>query len=1178
MFEILGYTNLNKIYESDNSLVFRGICQQDESPVIIKILKQDYPTKEAIARYKLEYQLVSSLQLQGTVRAKSLEKYQNTLAIIFEDDGCESLRLLLSQRKLPLQEFLEIGIQITQTLAEIHAENIIHHDINPANIIIHPQTQQVKIIDFGIATILTRETPNLCHPNILEGTLAYISPEQTGRMNRVIDYRTDFYSLGVTFYEMLTHQLPFAAADAMELVHCHLAKQAIIPHLINPEIPPDISNIIIKLLSKTAEERYHSAIGIQADLQECLRQLKQTGKILEFSLAQQDISDKFQISQKLYGRETEIATLKAVVERVSQGTSELILISGYSGIGKTALVQEIYQPLTQKRGYFISGKYNQLQRNIPYSALIQAWRELMRQLLTETEAEIAAWKEKMLAAVQSNGQVIINVIPEVELIIGAQPDVPELPPKEAQNRFNLVFQNFISVFTQKEHPVVIFIDDLQWADIASLNLIEYLMTQQQKKYLLLIGAYRDNEVSQAHPLFLTLDNIKKAEVTINYLYLEPLEITSISQLISDSLKCKQERALPLAKLGLEKTAGNPFFLIEFLKFIYNKQLLNFNITQREWEWNIARIKAAPIAENVVELMADKITELPESTQQILKLAACIGNQFDLFLLSVINNSNLVITEQKLRNAVQEGLVVPIGNSYKLISAQLIDADTRVAYKFIHDRVQQAAYSLIPEQQKPAIHLKIGQLLLQNSSIQEQEEKMFDIVNQLNNAIDVIDHQHQRDELAKLNLIAAKKAKASTAYQSAFIYLQKSVQLLAANRWEKQYDLTLIIYIEVAEAAYLCGQYQEMEQFVSIGLQNAKLTLDKIKIYEVKIVALITQRKLIEAIQLGIKVLKFLGINFPQNPSKLNIMMGLFTLKLHLLDKRIDELINLSDIQNLEKKTAIRIINIIASAAYIAKPELFPLLTFKIISLSIKYGSDDKVLLMYLYYGIILCGTIGDIESGYKFGQLGFKFLQKLNAQKLGTRILVILSYGIRHWKEHCRQTLPALLEAYVLGIETGDLEYSAYAIGIYATYAWMVGKELVTLGEELSKYADTVNKIHQGININNINLSRQMLLNLMGESKKPCYLIGKLYDEIERLSIDIAVNDRNSIFHIYLYKLILCFLFEDYEQAIENSQNAKKYFEGAAGSMSIPVLYFYDSLSNLSGYKKTLKSNKNKYF
>ncbi len=568
MSALLGYQIIVQIYESAKALVYRGIREEDNQAVILKFLKEDYPTPEEILRYKQEYKITHNLSVEGVVKAYSLEKNQNTPVIIFEDFGGESLKILMNNNAFALKEFLFLAIKITEILGEIHSRHIIHKDINPSNIVFNPYTKQLKIIDFGISTILSRENPTIKNPNILEGTLAYISPEQTGRMNRLLDYRADFYSLGVTCYELLTCQLPFDTTDAMELVHCHIAKQPVPPHELNPDIPKAVSDIVMKLLAKTAEERYQSAWGIKADLEECLFQLQNNSKISDFPLCLYDISDKFQIPQKLYGREAEVETLLAAFERVSgegvggeedtqdTGTreggnaanekfsasvsllptaqspfpakSEMMLVSGYSGIGKSALVQEIYKPITKRKGYFISGKFDQFQRNIPYSAFVSAFSNLARQLLIETEASLAQWREKLLAAFGTNGQVIIDVIPELELIVGKQTEVPELAASEAQNRFNVVFQNFIRVFTQPEHPLVMFIDDLQWADVASLKLIKLLMSAPNSQYLFFMGAYRDNEVNVAHPLMLTVDEIREAGVRIERIFLSPQDLPNWS--------------------------------------------------------------------------------------------------------------------------------------------------------------------------------------------------------------------------------------------------------------------------------------------------------------------------------------------------------------------------------------------------------------------------------------------------------------------------------------------------------------------------------------------------------------------------------------------------------------------------------------------------------------------------
>ena len=731
MITIPNYQINEKIFESPNTLVYRGHRNEDNQQVILKVLRENYPTPVKLTHYRQEYEITRNLNIEGVINTYGLEKYQNTLMIVLEDFGGQSLKDLFKS-PLDIAEFLALAIQITEILGEIHAANVINKDINPSNIILNPTTRQLKIIDFGISTVLPRENQTLKNPEQLEGTLAYLSPEQTGRMNRVLDYRTDFYSLGVTFYELLTQRLPFESQDAMKLVHCHLAKQPTQPHDLNPDIPPAIANIILKLLAKTAEERYQSAWGLQTDLQEYKLQFARDGKV-ELSLGQHDLSEKLQLPQKLYGREYEIKTLLTAFERASQGQREMMLVTGYAGIGKSSLVQEIHKPITEKRGYFISGKFDQLQRNIPYAAFVNAFADLMRQLLTESETQLQSWKEKILAAAGPNGQVIIGVIPEVELIVGKQPDVPQLPPAESQNRFNLVFQNFIKVFTQPEHPLVIFLDDLQWVDSASLKLIQLLMESTDIHALFLIGVYRDNEVSAVHPLKLTLKEIQTAKVVVNQILLEPLALKHVNQLIAETLHSDLGKASPLAELVHTKTGGNPFFMNEFLKSLYDAKFLE--VKQGHWQWDLAQIQARDFTDNVVELMAEKIQKLSAATQQALKFAACIGNQFDLTTLATVLEKTPQKTVADLQQAFINGQL--LATNKRLLTEIDLETDNWsliTESRFAHDRIQQAAYSLISDEQKPVVHRKIGQLLLKNIPLDEREHKISDIVYQLNQGI------------------------------------------------------------------------------------------------------------------------------------------------------------------------------------------------------------------------------------------------------------------------------------------------------------------------------------------------------------------------------------------------------------------------------------------------------------
>ncbi len=759
-FGISGYRLTEQLAESSALLVYRGYREADEEPVVLKILREVYPAPERIAWFKREYQVTRKLNLTGVVKAYACfcEQQQQLTVMVLEDFGGDSLARLGIAGTLELREFLELAIAIIQILAQIHAAHIIHKDINPSNIILNPTTKVVKIIDFGISTVLSQENSTFCHPNILEGTLPYMSPEQTGRMNRTIDYRSDFYSLGVTFYELLTGRLPFESNDPLELVHCHLAKQP--PPLrksTNREIPQVIGEIVMKLMEKNPEDCYQSAYGIQGDLELCLHQLQTKGQIDYFPLGKHDISDKFYIPQKLYGREREINTLLAAFERVArdggdgemgemgrwgdgeaegdkrkitkQPTTnnqiEMILISGSAGVGKSALVNEVHKPITAKRGNFISGKFDQYQRNIPYSAISQAFNQLCNHLLSESTATFRKWQHKILAAVGNKGQVLIDVIPNLELVIGQQQAVPQVGLQETQNRFNLVCQSFIKVLCQPEHPLVLFIDDLQWADTASLSLLRTIMSDKEIQHLLIIGAYRDNEVDARHPLKITLDDIKQESGLLSAIDLEKLDNYQVNALIAESLACTTTACQPLTDLIYTKTQGNPFFTIEFLRSLYFEGFLSFNPTERQWQWDLSPIQAKNITSNVVELMAGKISLLTQRTQRILQLAACIGNTFDLSTLAIISQYQPTVVWADLLPALQAGLVVPLNEQYKLIELTAIEdlqAADGVRFKFLHDQVQQAAYYLMDEDQRQATHLQIGRLLDGNTKLAELYEQ------------------------------------------------------------------------------------------------------------------------------------------------------------------------------------------------------------------------------------------------------------------------------------------------------------------------------------------------------------------------------------------------------------------------------------------------------------------------
>ena len=1236
MIILPGYQLTETLQQAAHTIICRGYRKQDGKPVLIKTSLTDHPIPKEVAQLKHEYEITKKLNAEGILKPQSLENYDHRLVLIFEGFSGEFLEKNIHSHQIKLSSFLAIAIQLAKIIEHFHKNKIIHKDIKPQNILLNLETNKVKITDFSIASLLDREYQTVSKIGLLEGTLDYMSPEQTGRMNRAIDYRTDFYSLGVTFYQILTGRLPFQSTDPMEVVHFHIAKQPVPPHELNPEIPLIISEIVIRLLAKTAEDRYQSALGLRMDLETCLKMWQATGQIEQFPLGRQDISGKFQIPQKLYGREAEVATLIGAFERVSQpipsaliqeemlqgrgwqkGQVEMMLVSGYSGIGKSSLVHEIHKPITRHRGYFICGKFDQFKRNIPYAPLIHAFQELIRQILTESQGQIEIWKTKLLQKLGVNGQVIIDIIPEIELIIGSQPAVPQLPPAEAQNRFNLAFKQFINVFTTQAHPLVLFLDDLQWADSTSLKLIQLLLTDSDSEYLLIIGAYRDNEVGPVHPLMIALDNVKNAGTVVNKLVLKSLDFASINRLVADTLSCSEKRAEPLSQQVFQKTNGNPFFATQFLKSLYEEGLLQYNFTTSDqgenvrgyWQCDIAKIKTLAVSDNVVEFMASQLRKLPKKTQEVLTIAACIGYQFDLKTLSITCEKLPGEAATDLWQALVEGLVLPLSEIYKffrLDESGVVDADLApnlknqlinsreklslkdsdvcgtmspesCSYKFLHDRVQQAAYSLIPETDKPGIHLKIGQRLLKETNSCELEEKIFDIVNNLNSGIDLITNQLERDELASLNLMAGCKAKSATAYEPALKYLSIGLRLLTESSWQSHYDLTLKLHLEALEAEYINTNFERATYLSEIILLHANTLLEKIKVYELKIPFHYSQNNPRLAIETARDVLKMLGISLPKEPSKPSILLELIHTKLTLGHKRIEDLADLSEMSDPYKLAAMRLLLAIGPAVANANPALYPLVVFKLVNLSIRYGNSSLSAYGYCMYGMLLSAMLGDIDSGYQFGQLALKLLQRFEAREFKAKVNFLFNTFIRPWKEHLKVALEPSIETFQYGLEIGDIEYACYSISQYLTNLLWSGESLESVAKAQTQYIDVILKYKQDVIADWAKLRHQFVLNLLGRSTEQGRLIGEAFDEDQRLPILVEANNQSGMALIYLAKSILLYWFKDYAQSVENAQLVANYQQTLMGTMYLSEHHFYHALAILKLYPTATKHKQKQY-
>ncbi|MDJ0555149.1 MAG: AAA family ATPase [Microcoleaceae cyanobacterium MO_207.B10] len=1183
MNKILTYLIVEQIYSSNRTVVHRAIEESSQQPVVLKLPNYPYPNFKELTQYRNSYSSTKKLNLPGVVKMLALEQVEKRLMLVMEDFGGISLYENVSNFKTSnltnISEFFHIAIQITNILDQLHQNQVIHKDIKPHNIIINPQTKKIQLIDFSNATHLPKETLEIRNPHTLEGTLAYMSPEQTGRINRGIDYRSDFYSLGITFYELLTGQLPFQSTDPMELVHFHIARQPIPLVELNSSIPETLNNIVLKLMAKIPELRYQTAAGLRHDLKKCHSEWKNTGKITWFDLGQKDNSNRLIIPEKLYGREEEVEILLTAFERIchsSQSPIELMLVGGFSGIGKSALVNEIHQPIIEKKGYFIYGKFDQLQKDIPLAAWVNAFRDLVKQILSESEAKLKAIVAKLQRILGAEAQVIVDVIPELEMLIGKQPPVTKLSPSANQNRFNLLFPKFISVFAEAKHPLVIFLDDLQWADLTSLNLIKLVMEEINIHHLLLICAYRDNEVSASNPFILTIAEIRKLETIINEINLAPLSYAAINSLILDTFNLSPQKSQQLTNKIYQKTQGNPFFTVQFMKSLHKEGLIFYDFKSAKWQYNLAEIKVLAASGDVVDLMVKQLEKLPLSTQEALQLAACIGNQFDLATLSVVFEKSMSETATILWNALSEGLILPEDETYKFyqnvgdnLSENYLDQTTELSiptYYFLHDRIQQAVYSLISQQKKQETHLKIGRLLLENTPTEQQEEKIFEIVNQLNYGIELISSLDQRIELARLNLKAGRKAKISTAYNTAIAYFNLGMNLLPENSWKNQYEITLTFHQEAAEVTYLNGEFEQMDKLVNIVLEKAEQILDKVKVYEIKIQACITLSQLPEALDIALSVLSLLGINIPHNPSQSDIQEYLQTTKTNLQGKNISELINLPLMQDPQKLAAMRILSSIFSLVFVGKPELLPLIASEPINLSLKSGNSPLFAFSCANYGLLLCGVEQDIDTGYQFGRLACELLENFNSKDQKTKVFQVVYHGIEHWKNHIQAIFPHVLEAYKIGLETGELEYAGYAILHYGGYSYLAGISLDKLESEITNNSNSLKQLKQHNNYYYNEICHQAILNLLGNSENPELLSGTAYDEEKFIPFYEEINDRYGLFQIYFHKLILSYLSANFQVSKHYATLAEEYINGVTGLFYFPVCYFYSSLAQLAFY------------
>ncbi len=1141
------------VYESVRSKIFHQPESRWGRPVLRKTLNIEFPTPREIARFRHEYEITRQLDLPAVRKVLGFSRSRQRPSLFLEWINAPTLAEAFDGKPAQLGDFLHAAVAISAALGEIHGAGVIHRDISPFNLLLDLPGRRVKVIDFGIASRIDLKVRQAGNPEHLEGNLYYISPEQTGRMNRTVDYRTDLYSTGVVLYELLTGRRPFEAHDPLELVHCHMAQQPTPIRELNEAVPPAVARIVERLMAKNAEQRYQSAHGLEEDLCRCLRAYESGGTIAEFELGEHDFSGRFRIPQHLYGRGEEVAALLRAFGRTAGGDLETVLVAGYSGTGKSALVHEIYKPVTGARGYFVEGKFDQFQRAVPYFALLQAFSRFVDLVLTEQVDVLERFRAGIRQAVGTEGRVLTEVIPNLEHIIGPQPEIPELAGSESRNRFNYVFRKFVRALSGAGSPVVVFIDDLQWADSASLELLRMLLTDLENGHFLCVGAYRDNETDASHPLLHTIEELRETGAACSVIHIGNLSNEDVNQLISDATAVAPADCRPLTELVCAKTGGNAFFTTQFLYSLYEEELLYFDRGRREWTWELNRVRQRDITDNVVTLMADKVRRLPPATQSLLRVGSAIGGAFHPETLRVIEGLDGAALRDGLFPALSEGLILTIEDEYK----------------FAHDRIQQAVYSLIPVEERPAVHEKIGRLMLANTPEDQRGEKLFDIVNQLNRGLPAIADPDERDRLIGLNLLAGRRAKSASAFGRAAEYLQIGIDLLPDGAWTTHYTLTRDLYTEAAECYYLSGDFDRMEALIAILLDRAQDLLEKVQAYEIRILSFKAKNQLHEAIDTGLEVLARLGEKFPRKPALPHVMTDLLHTKFRLAGKSIDDLAALPVMTDPRKIAAMRIIADIASSSYWARPTLFPLVIFRMCRMSLKYGNTALSAFAFATYGVILCGVLEDMKGGYRYGKLGLRLMDQFHERAWITQIYCPVYALIVNWNEHVRNTLRPLQESYHIGLETGAIEFACINSNIYCIHSFLIGRRLSRVEEEAAAYSKAYRQLRQETNENYNEVYRQTMRNFMGKSADPLVLTGAAYDEEKMMAQNTERQDQTGIFFIHFNKLILGCHFRDYAGAAVHAARCRELLEAVLAKFEIPNHHFYEAIVYLNLYAQS---------
>ena len=1163
MIELSRYV-LEALGKDEEFILCRGRSKDDASQVLVLSPLAEYPAPEVLKSLEQAYSLREELDPKWAARPIAMARHRDRPALVLEDPGGAPLNQLLGQ-PLEVALSLRLAISLSRAIDHLHQRDIIHKDIKPANVLVNSVTGRCWLTGFGIASRLPRERQSPAPPELIAGTLPYMAPEQTGRMNRSVDSRSDLYALGVTLYEMLTGSLPFSASDPMEWVHCHIARQPVPPEKRSGAVPAQVSAIVMKLLAKIAEERYQTAAGVQADLQRCLGEWDAIGtsarssgtaqtnrssslpNMTSFALGEHDTPDRLRIPEKLYGRDRDIDTLLASFDRVvASGRPELALVSGYSGIGKSSVVNELHKVLVPPRGLFASGKFDQYKRNIPYWTLAQAFQSLVRPLLAKSEAELYKWREALEEALGPNGRLIVDLVPELELIIGQQPAVPDLPPQHAKARFQMVFRRFVGVFARAEHPLALLVDDLQWLDAATLDFLEDLLTQPDVHHLMLIGAYRDNEIDSAHPLRRKLDSIRTGGTQIHEIVLAPLTRQDLGRLLADTLHTEPERIAPLAHLVHAKTVGNPFFAIQFITALAEEGFLSFDHSAGRWCWDLNRIQAKGYTDNVADLMVGKLNRLASGTQKALQEFACLGSSAAISTLSIVHGVS------------EEGLASDLWQAERL---EFI-ARSEGFYKFTHDRVQEAAYSLIPVSAQAEAHLRIGRLLKTHSPPKKREEAVFEIVGQFNRGAVLITSREERKEVAELNLLAGKRAKASTAYASALKYFVSGATLLEGDAWERQHDLAFALEFHRAECEFLTDRAAAAEERLRILSCRAANTVELATVTCLRVDSYMTLSQSDRAVEVALDYLRYLGVEWSPHPVAKEAREEYDRIWINLGSRPIDQLIDLPLMSDPVSLATMDVLTKLLPASGFTDANLNSLVVCRMVNLSLEHGCNDGFSFACVCLGMIAGPHFDNYKAGFRFGQLGYELVEKRGLKRFQARTYMNFGSHVMPWTKHVRACRDLVRRAFRAADEAGDLVFACASCSTLNTNLLVAGDPLV----EAQREAEHGLEFAQKARFDLVKPELGLIRTLRGLTRRFGSFDDEQFDEL-RFERHLA-NTPAALPECFYWirKLQARFFAGDYASAVDASLKAQHLLWTAPSHFELAEYHFYSALARAAAY------------